>query len=156
MVEDTNKSFFVINEDGSITRNVVAFSNSSGDVGNRLTRPSIMKFYVSHDEARCGDTIHVAWATIDADGVVITISQGGKTASEVMPPDGELDIKSNLSDEDITITISVQNSIGKTSSRKMVIMSKRENIVETNVGATVFQVAVIVLFIIVILLKLFA
>lgn len=155
MAEDKQKSVFIINEDGSITRSIAAISDDRRASEPFLSRPSIMKFYVSQEEARCGDTIHVAWATSDAGEVLITINQGGRTASEVMPTEGEFNIKSSLSDEDIDITILAKNDIGNTSSRKTVIMSKRENNVETNVGATVLQVVAYLLIIIGIVLKLF-
>lgn len=145
MANYSNEFEFVINEDGSITRKKytpIVRSLSKGEYG---ARPTIMKLYCSSDHMKCGEQVKVYWAIQDADEVSITISQGGYSTTELMPAEGKITLTSNISAEDITITISAKNSSGAISSRKTISLSKRENTVQTNVGATVVYVVIIIL-----------
>lgn len=146
MASYSNEFEFIINEDGSITRKKYTPIERPLSKGEYGTRPTIMKFYFSSDHMKCGEQVKVYWAILDADEVSITISQGGYSTTELMPAEGEITLTSNISAEDITITISAKNNSGVISSRKTISLSKRENTVQTNVGATVIYILIIVMF----------
>ena len=145
MASYSNEFEFIINEDGSITRKKYTPIERPLSKGEYGTRPTIMKFYCSSDHMKCGEQVKVYWAIQDADEVSITISQGGYSTTELMPAEGEITLTSNISAEDITITISAKNNSGVISSRKTISLSKRENTVQTNVGATVIYILIIVM-----------
>ena len=147
MASYSNEFEFIINEDGSITRKKYTPIERPLSKGEYGTRPTIMKFYCSSDHMKCGEQVKVYWAIQDADEVSITISQGGYSTTELMPAEGEITLTSNISAEDITITISAKNNSGVISSRKTISLSKRENTVQTNVGATVIYILIIVMFV---------
>lgn len=145
MASYSNEFEFIINEDGSITRKKYTPIERPLSKGEYGTRPTIMKFYCSSDHMKCGEQVKVYWAIQDADEVSITISQGGYSTTELMPAEGEITLTSNISAEDIAITISAKNNSGVISSRKTISLSKRENTVQTNVGATVIYILIIVM-----------
>ncbi len=145
MADYSNEFEFIINEDGSITRKKYTPIDRPSYKGEYTSRPTIMKFYCSSDHMTCGEQVKVFWAIQDADEVSVTISQGGYSTTESMPAEGELTLTSNISSDDITITITARNSSGIVSSRKTIALSKRANTVQTNVGATVVLVIVIIL-----------
>lgn len=147
MADYSNEFEFIINEDGSITRKKHTAIEHPSCKGEHTSRPTIMKFYCSSDHMTCGEQVKVFWAIQDADEVSITISQGGYSTTESMPAEGEITLTSNISSEDITITITARNSRGVISSRKTIALSKRANTVQTNVGATVIYVIIIILFV---------
>lgn len=146
MASNSNNFEFIINEDGSITRKKYTPIEGINKVGEYCARPTIMKFYCSSDQMKCGEQVKVFWAIQDAEEVSISISQGGFSTTELMPPEGEITLSSNISAEDITITITAKNNSGVNSSRKTISLSKRENTVQTNIGATVIYVIIILLF----------
>ncbi len=145
MADYSNEFEFIINEDGSITRKKCTPIERPSYQGEFTTRPTIMKFYCSSDHMTCGEQVKVFWAIQDSDEVTVTISQGGYSTIESMPAEGGLTLTSNISSDDITITITARNSSGIISSRKMIALSKRVNTVQTNIGATVVYVIVIIL-----------
>lgn len=148
MANYSNEFEFIINEDGSITRKTYTPIERPLSKGEYGARPTIMKFYCSSDHMKCGEQVKVYWAIQDADEVSITISQGGYSTTELMPTEGEITLTSNISAEDITITISAKNNSGVISSRKTISLNKRENTVQTNVGAIVVYVVIIILVVI--------
>lgn len=151
MANFSNEFEFIINEDGSITRKKYTPIERPLSKGEYGTRPTIMKFYCSSDQMKCGEQVKVYWVIQHADEVSITISQGGYSTTELMPAEGEITLSSNISADDITITICAKNNSGVISSRKTISLSKRENTVQTNVGATVVYVVYVVIIILVVL-----
>lgn len=147
MANYSNEFEFIINEDGSITRKKYTPIEGPLTKGEYGARPTIMKFDCSSDQMKCGEQVKVFWAIQDADEVSITISQGGYSTTELMPAEGEITLTSNLSAEDITITITAKNNNGVISSRKTISLSKRKNTVQTNVGATVIYILIIIMFV---------
>lgn len=145
MADHSNEFNFIINEDGSITRKKYTPIERPSCKGEYTSRPTIMKFYCSSDHMTCGEQVKVFWAIQDADEVSVTISQGGYSTNESMPAEGELTLTSNISSDDITITITARNSSGIISSRKTIALKKRVNTVQTNVGANVVYIIVIIL-----------
>ena len=148
MASYSNEFEFIINEDGSITRKKYTPIERPLAKGEYGARPTIMKFFCSSDHMKCGEQVKVYWAIQDADEVSITISQGSYSTTEIMPADGEITLTSNISAEDITITITAKNNSGVISSRKNISLSKRENTVQTNVRTTVVYVVIIILVVI--------
>lgn len=144
MADYSSEFEFIINEDGSITRKKYLPIERPLVKGEYGARPSIMKFYCSSDHMKCGEQLKVYWTIQDADEVSITISQGGYTTTELLPAEGAITLTSNISVEDITIAITAKNNNGVASSRKTISLSKRENTVQTNVGATVVYVIIII------------
>lgn len=152
MSNNTTKFEFIINEDGSITRNKFA-PVKCRDVECSI-RPAIMKFHCSSDRMTCGEQVKVFWAVRDANTVSVTIAQGGYSTTEFMPAEGELTLSSNISSEYITITITAKNNSGVVSSRKIIALNKRENTVKTNVVASVVYVIAALFVGLVVILKL--
>jgi len=155
MANYSNEFEFIINEDGSITRKKYTPIDRPISKGEYGARPTIMKYYCSSNHMKCGDQVKVYWAIQDADEVSITISQGGYSTTELMPVEGEITLTSNISADDITITITAKNNSGVISSRKTISLSKRENTVQTNVGATIFSLLLIIIVILWFITRLF-
>ena len=137
----------------SITRKKYTPIERTLTKGEYGARPTIMKFFCSSDHMKCGEQVKVYWAIHNADEVSITISQGSYSTTEIMPADGEITLTSNISAEDITITITAKNNSGDSSSRKTISLSKRENTVQTNIGATVVYTVVYVVIIILVVIE---
>ena len=107
MASYPNEFEFIINEDGSITRKKYSPIERPLSKGEYGARPSIMKFNCSSDHMKCGEQVKMYWAIQDADEVSITISQGSYSTTELMPSEGEITLTSNISADDIKITMSV-------------------------------------------------
>lgn len=117
-----------INEDGTITQIGSLEKNASIGRSNRFNgKPSISKFYLTSDQMKCGETVKLFWTIEDSDENTLNIAQGDSTSSYCIPDTGDLNITSNLSDDNISIEICSENDNGKVYARRSIVLSKGDN-----------------------------